>query len=893
MVMTRFLGVGSTLLGTALIPGLSVRFCNHLANNSRKLENKPGLSVSGVRDTTHTQTVHFSSESVCAAEREVRVRFAPSPTGFLHLGGLRTALYNFLFAKQHGGTFILRLEDTDQTRIVPGAAQDIEHTLDWAGISPDESVSRGGAYGPYVQSERLSLYSAAAASLIESGHAYYCFCTNQRLELLKKEALRRGQTPRYDNRCRHLHADQVQENLAQGKAYVVRFALHTEAEPFEDLVFGWTGHAVGEVEGDPVILKNDGFPTYHLANVVDDAHMRVSHVLRGAEWLTSTCKHLQLYRALCKTPPTYAHLPLLLNPDGTKLSKRQGDIYISHFRQQGALPEALLDLITNCGSGFNCKCQKGKKTLGIVVHLQQRIEDDDQCRLLVDEVRNLITLTYRDQIQEQEVLDPSYILRVLHMRKCHISTVRELLSPMYSYLWLRPSVSRQQLEEMSSESHDIITRIMTVIKDCNSEYTPEFLTAELKLITKKLQKTKYSSVMKLLRLALTGQQLLDGCMNNCGKRFHSEAVKFRFLNELIKVLSPKVLKHTHTHTHRVTSQIFNACVCVCVQYLGVVSSQQVKQRVIEVLYSWTQWLKDEPKVQKAYSMLKKQGLIKKDPELPASFGMPPPSPRQEVCVFDDEDKSKLEDTLSVTRDINCKDNIIHNTPVLTAEDPELRSRSAVRDNQPTVLAGLHNPCPVPPLDDLIVCLDSIKPKIPDSVTLSSGSGVWVEEDQTELRCKIENVAPGHSLIVRWSRAGPDEHNFTHFMETRFADLAKERMNVNKTVSLNITARREDNGARYQCAALLNLNLNLIESQSEPITITVHYKPFISGDSPSDIESKQQTINCTMEGNPSPQYTWTLPNKTIIITPPPSTSRKETRVSIPAGPPIIWEMQHGA
>lgn len=161
---------------------------------------------------------------------------------------------------------------------------------------------------------------------------------------------------RYDNRCRHLHADQVQENLAQGKPHAIRFGLHAEAEPFEDLVFGWTGHAVGEVEGDPVILKNDGFPTYHLANVVDDAHMHVSHVLRGAEWLTSTCKHLQLYRALRTTPPTYAHLPLLLNPDGTKLSKRQGDIYISHFRQQGALPEALLDLITNCGSGFNSEC---------------------------------------------------------------------------------------------------------------------------------------------------------------------------------------------------------------------------------------------------------------------------------------------------------------------------------------------------------------------------------------------------------------------------------------------------------------------------------------------------------------------------------------------------------
>ncbi|KAM9454931.1 nondiscriminating glutamyl-tRNA synthetase EARS2, mitochondrial isoform 2-T2 [Clarias gariepinus] len=513
----------SRVLGSGLVSGFSARFYNKLINN--KSVNR--RSVSGL---THTHSTHTHRGNVCVAEGEVRVRFAPSPTGFLHLGGLRTALYNFLFARQQGGTFILRLEDTDQSRLVPGAARDIERTLEWAGIPPDESVSRGGVYGPYVQSERLSLYAEAAASLIQSGHAYYCFCTNHRLELLKKEALRRGQTPRYDNRCRHLHGDQVQENLSQGKPHAVRFHLHAEAEPFEDLVFGWTGHAVGEVEGDPVILKSDGFPTYHLACVVDDAHMRVSHVLRGAEWLTSTCKHLQLYRALRLTPPTYAHLPLLLNPDGSKLSKRQGDIYISHFRQQGALPEALLDLITNCGSGFNSN-RIGRSLDELIsefnvskivthsavldlkklpefnrVHLQQHIEDEPQCRLLVDQVQNLLTLTYREQMEEQGVLDHDYITRILHMRKRHISSVKDLLSPVYSYLWLRPSVSRQQLEEMSAESRDIISHVMLVIKGQKSEYTPEFLTAELKLLSKKLKTTKYSLVMKLLRFALTGQQ---------------------------------------------------------------------------------------------------------------------------------------------------------------------------------------------------------------------------------------------------------------------------------------------------------------------------------------------------------------------------------------------------
>nr|KAF6354735.1 glutamyl-tRNA synthetase 2, mitochondrial [Myotis myotis] len=258
----------------------------------------------------------------------VRVRFAPSPTGFLHLGGLRTALYNYLFAKKHGGSFILRLEDTDQTRLVPGAADNIEHMLEWAGIPPDESPHRGGPRGPYLQSQRLELYAQATEALLKTGAAYPCFCSSQRLELLKKEALRSRQIPRYDNRCRNLSQRQVAEKLAKDPKPAIRFRLEEEAPAFQDLVYGWNRHEVASVEGDPVILKSDGFPTYHLACVVDDHHMGISHVLRGSEWLVSTAKHLLLYQALGWPPPRFAHLPLLLNRDGSKLSKRQGDIFL-------------------------------------------------------------------------------------------------------------------------------------------------------------------------------------------------------------------------------------------------------------------------------------------------------------------------------------------------------------------------------------------------------------------------------------------------------------------------------------------------------------------------------------------------------------------------------------
>ncbi|XP_071793374.1 uncharacterized protein [Asterias amurensis] len=283
---------------------------------------------------------------------EVRVRFAPSPTGHLHLGGLRTALYNYIFAKAHGGRFILRIEDTDQTRLVPGAEEQLQAMLQWSGLCADEGPNQGGDFGPYKQSERLNLYQSHIETLVKSGAAYHCFCSEQRLELLRKEALRNRQVPRYDNRCRHLTSHQVQDHRHSGKPSVIRFKLDVETDLFEDLVYGRTQHDTHLIEGDPVLIKSDGFPTYHFANVVDDHLMGISHVLRGMEWLTSTPKHLSLYKALGWSPPKFAHLPLLLNRDGSKLSKRQGDIYVQHFKDAGFLPEALVNFITFCGSGF-------------------------------------------------------------------------------------------------------------------------------------------------------------------------------------------------------------------------------------------------------------------------------------------------------------------------------------------------------------------------------------------------------------------------------------------------------------------------------------------------------------------------------------------------------------
>nr|CAD7456574.1 unnamed protein product [Timema tahoe] len=296
---------------------------------------------------------NLSKYFTSSAQIKVRVRFAPSPTGHLHLGGLRTALYNYLFAKNHGGTFVLRIEDTDQSRVVPDTVEKLERDLKWAGIVPDESPSVGGQFGPYTQSKRLDIYRAQVNHLLETGAAYPCFCSDTRLGLLKREALRNRQVPRYDNKCRHLSREDRREKLNRYDSYCIRFKLTPNSEPFTDLVFGPVSYDVAQHEGDPVILKSDKYPTYHLANVVDDHFMEISHVLRGVEWQVSTTKHLLMYKAFGWTPPKYAHLPLLMNPDGTKLSKRQGDIRVESFRDGDIFPLALLNYVTHAGGGFH------------------------------------------------------------------------------------------------------------------------------------------------------------------------------------------------------------------------------------------------------------------------------------------------------------------------------------------------------------------------------------------------------------------------------------------------------------------------------------------------------------------------------------------------------------
>ncbi len=280
----------------------------------------------------------------------IRVRFAPSPTGYLHVGGLRTALYNFLLARKNGGTFILRIEDTDRSRFVEGAVENLIKTLRWAGLEYDEGPMKGGEFGPYIQSERLSLYRDHVNLLLKNKKAYRCFCTPERLELMRKDQERKkSPVIKYDRTCLALSPEEIQTRLDRGEPHVVRMLVpDNEIIAFDDIVRDHVEFMSAQLD-DQVLLKSDGYPTYHLANVVDDHLMGITHVIRGEEWLSSTPKHVLLYRYFGWEPPVFAHLPLLLNTDKSKLSKRQGDVAVEDYRAKGYLPEALVNFVALLG----------------------------------------------------------------------------------------------------------------------------------------------------------------------------------------------------------------------------------------------------------------------------------------------------------------------------------------------------------------------------------------------------------------------------------------------------------------------------------------------------------------------------------------------------------------
>jgi glutamyl-tRNA synthetase len=287
----------------------------------------------------------------------VRVRFAPSPTGFPHVGNIRTAMFNWLLARHTGGKLVLRIEDTDVARKVEGAVKAIMEGLRWLGLDWDEGPDVGGGYGPYYQSERLELYKKAAERLIEQGDAYRCYCSPERLAELRAGQVKRKEPPGYDRLCRNLTKEECARREAEGVTPVVRFKTPLDGQTaYEDVIWGRVVVENSTLD-DFVLLKSDGYPTYHLANVVDDNAMKISHVIRAEEWISSTPRHLLLYKALGFEPPLYVHHPMILGPDRAKLSKRHGAVSILDYRDMGYLPQTMLNFLALIGWSLDDKTE--------------------------------------------------------------------------------------------------------------------------------------------------------------------------------------------------------------------------------------------------------------------------------------------------------------------------------------------------------------------------------------------------------------------------------------------------------------------------------------------------------------------------------------------------------
>ena len=396
-------------------------------------------------------------------------RFAPSPTGYLHIGGLRTALYNYLFTKSNKGKFILRIEDTDRTRYVKDADKQLVNTIKAFGLNFDE--------GPIYQSQRLKIYQKYAKQLIKEKKAYYCFCTKERLDNLRKNQEKNKQVPKYDRHCLSLTDSEIQKKLKNKEPYVIRMKLpDNEIINFNDLVYGEVKINTNDLD-DQVLIKSDSFPTYHLAVVVDDHEMNITHIIRGEEWLPSTPKHIILYKMFNWEIPNFAHLPLLLNPDRSKLSKRQGDVSAEDFIKKGYLPQALINYVAFLG--WNPKTEKE------IYSIQELINEKVNKAGAVFDINKLnwINATYIRNIVENKTKlekDYKYILNFIKNILPNTNRAEDILkvfSPRLNNI--------QEIKELSSFIFELpnYDKNLLIFKKSNKDLTLKGLEVGLQILS--------------------------------------------------------------------------------------------------------------------------------------------------------------------------------------------------------------------------------------------------------------------------------------------------------------------------------------------------------------------------------------------------------------------------
>ncbi|KAI8608617.1 hypothetical protein BC830DRAFT_1071855 [Chytriomyces sp. MP71] len=466
-------------------------------------------------------------------------RFAPSPTGLLHLGGLRTALFNYLLAKSAKGQFLLRVEDTDQTRTVPGAADSLASTLRDFGLDWDQGPGRDPLNkGPFVQSQRSNLYSKHAHKLLETGSAYRCFCTPSQLAVSRTTSKHAG----YDRRCRHLSPNAVQSHLERATPFSVRLKVPDGKTGFEDLLHGSVEFNNRTLD-DAVLLKSDGLPTYHLANVVDDKLMGVTHVIRGEEWIPSTPKHVLIYRAFGWSIPIFMHVPLLIRPDGRKLSKRDGDVNVDSLREKGYLPEAILNFVGMLGftpskardirflpdfvEEFSLEALSKSPAIVSYPHLDRLNRLHIAQKLTIPDARAEILRITRERLSHdtsssatqhepmQRLLlgDDTHLLSAVESVKGRVTFVHEFaefVRPVYfepDYACEAAVKFRAGLSGLDVEGN---ARKALVVLEMVQDWTGK----EVKLVLKKLAEEDaavggYAGLMKVVRYVLTGQKVGD------------------------------------------------------------------------------------------------------------------------------------------------------------------------------------------------------------------------------------------------------------------------------------------------------------------------------------------------------------------------------------------------
>ncbi|KAG7869161.1 hypothetical protein KL918_000706 [Ogataea parapolymorpha] len=458
-----------------------------------------------------------------------RTRFAPSPTGFLHLGSLRTALYNYLLARATAGQFLLRLEDTDQKRLVPGAEDNIYDTLNWLGIKIDEGPTVGGPYGPYRQSDRSEIYTRYIDELLDKGLAYRCFCSKSRLDGLRDSArlLKPPTTVSYDRHCLRVYTrEESDAKAARGEEFTVRFISPDKYPEFNDLLHGYINwqpqvNPFDKRYEDPVLLKSDGLPTYHFANVVDDHLMEITHVVRGEEWLASTPKHIALYEAFEWPKPKFVHIPLLTTVDNRKLSKRTGDIDIMSLRNQGYLPEALINFAVLFG--WAPKRVQGEKSHeiydmdflenhfnleGLTVgnakvdfqklnyfnkhYLQRRLQDP----VYLDKV----SADIYGKLKQNRGITQDYVKNVLLKTGSSLTTLNSVFSESFRFYFERPTYTKEGLENVLKPEKFGIVKLLAK----QSDYTD--LEAIIPRILAVYPDIKKKDIYQTIRYAISAGQ---------------------------------------------------------------------------------------------------------------------------------------------------------------------------------------------------------------------------------------------------------------------------------------------------------------------------------------------------------------------------------------------------